>query len=79
MGMSKVAPWGKPELGGIPISSSGIEYSKAMGGIGPRAHKRAKGERFRGNMGKNVQRMSRNDIGEVRDYSNAVPGIRSLV
>jgi hypothetical protein len=54
MGMSKVAPWGKPELGGIPISSSGIEYSKAMGGIGPRAHKRAKGERFRGNMGKNV-------------------------
>ena len=54
MGMSKVAPWGKPELGGIPISSSGIEYSKAMGGIGPRAHKRVKGERFRGNTGKNV-------------------------
>jgi hypothetical protein len=52
--MSKVAPWGNPELGEIPVSMSGMEFYKAMSGIGPRAHKRAKGEGFGGNTGKNV-------------------------
>ena len=52
--MSKVAPWGNPELGGIPVSMLGMEFYKAISGIGPRAHKRAKGEGFRGNIGKNV-------------------------
>jgi len=30
-------------------------------------------------MGKDIKRMSGNSIGKVRDDSNAVPGIRSLV
>ena len=77
--MSIMAPWGNPELGGIPVSMSGMELSKAMSGIGPRAHEGAKGKRFGGNTGKNVQRMSGNNIGEVRNNSNAVPGIRSLI
>jgi hypothetical protein len=77
--MSKVTPRGNPKLGGIPISTSGVELSKAMSGIGLRAHKRAKGKGFRGNIGKNVQRMSRNNVREVRDDRNTIPGIRSLV
>ena len=56
-----------------------VEFSKAMGSIWPRAHKRAKGKRFRGNMGKNVQRVSRNDVRELRDYSNAIPTVRGLI
>ena len=52
--MSKVALWGNPELGGIPVSTLGMEFYKVMSGIGPRAHKRAKGEGFGGNAGKNV-------------------------
>jgi len=52
--MSKVTPWGNPELGEIPVSTSGIEFCKAMSGIEPRAHKRVKGEGFGGNAGKNV-------------------------
>jgi hypothetical protein len=79
MSMSKMAPQGNPELGWIPISMSGMELSKALSGIGLGMHKRAKGERFGGNVGKNVQRMSRDDVGEVIDDGNVVPGIRSLV
>jgi hypothetical protein len=79
MSMSKVTLWGNLELGGICIGMSGMELSKAMGGIGPRLHKGVKGKGFRGNVGKNVQRMSGNNVREVRDDSNAVPGIRSLV
>ena len=30
-------------------------------------------------MGKDIKGMGRDDVREVRDYSNAVPGIRSLV
>jgi hypothetical protein len=52
--VSKVALWGNPELSGIPVSASGMELSKAMSGIGPRAHKGAKGEGFGGNAGKNL-------------------------
>ena len=50
-----------------------------MSSIQPRAHKRVKGNRFGGNTGENVKGMSGNNIGEVRDYSNAVPGIRSII
>jgi hypothetical protein len=55
------------------------ELGEMMGSIWPRAHKRAKGNGFRGNTGENVKRVSGNDIREVRDYSNAVPSIRSIV
>jgi len=42
-------------------------------------HKGAKGKGVGGNAGKNIKRVSGNDIREVRDDSNAVLGIRSLI
>jgi hypothetical protein len=79
MGMSKVAPRGKPKLYGVSISVSGAEVGKAVSSIRPVVHKGTKSNGFRGNVGEEVKRMSRDDVREVRDYSNAVPGIRSLV
>jgi hypothetical protein len=79
MGVSKVASRGKPELCRVSISASRVEDGKAVGSIRPVAHKGAKGNWFRGNAWKDIEGMSRNDVGEVRDYGNAVPGIRSLV
>ena len=70
---------GKPKLCGVSISASGAEVSKAVSSIGPGAYKGAKGNRFRGNAGENVKRVSRNGIGEVRDDCNAVPTIRSFI
>jgi hypothetical protein len=77
--MSKVPSRGKPELCGVSISAPGAEVSKAMSSIGPTAHKGAKGNWFRGNAWKDIKRMGWDDVREVRDHSNAVPGIRSLV
>jgi len=74
-----VASGGKPELCRVSISASRAELSKVMSRIWPRVHERTKGNRFRGNMGKDIKGMSRDDVREVRDYSNAVSGIRSLV
>ena len=79
MSVSKVPSRGKPELCGVCISASGAEVSKAMSSIGPMAHKGAKGNWFRGNAWKDIQRMSWDNVREVRDYSNAVPGVGSLV
>jgi hypothetical protein len=79
MSMSKVPSRGKPELCGVSISVSGAEDGKAMSSIGPTAHKRAKGNWFRGNAWKDIKRMSGDDVRKVRDYSNAVPGIGGLI
>ena len=79
MGVSKVPSRGKPELRGVSISATGAELGKAMSSIGPTAHKGAKGNWFRGNTWKDIKGMSWDDVREVRDYSNAVPGIRSLI
>ena len=77
--MSKVAPRSKPELCGVSVSTSRAELSKAISSVRPGAHKRVKGNRFGGNMGKDIKGMSRDNVREVRDYGNAVPGIGSLV
>ena len=77
--MSEVAPRGKPELCRVSLSTSGVELSKAVGSIWPGVHKGVKGNGFRGNVGENVKRVSGNSIRELRDHSDAVPGIRSLV
>jgi hypothetical protein len=79
MGVSEVAPRGEPELCVLSVSMSRVELGEAMGSIWPRAHKGAKGKGFGGNTGKDIKRVSGNDVREVRDYSNAVPGIRSFV
>jgi hypothetical protein len=79
MSVSEITTRGDLELSRVAISALGNELSEAVGSIGPGVHKRAKGNGFGGNAGENVKRVSRNDIREVRDYSNAVPGIRSLV
>jgi hypothetical protein len=79
MGMSKVPSRGEPELCGISISALGAEIGKAMSSIWPTAHKGAKGNGFRGNVRKDVKGVSRYNIGEVRDHSDAVPGVGSLV
>ena len=77
--MSKMPSRGGPELCGVSISASGTEVGKAMSSIWLTAHKGAKGNGFRGNARKVIKRMSGDDVGEVRDYSNAVSGIRSLI
>jgi hypothetical protein len=77
--MSEMTPRGNPKFGGIAISTSEMELSKAVSKIGLRTHKGAKGKGFGGNAGKNIKRVSWNGIGEVGDHSNAVPSIRSFV
>jgi hypothetical protein len=79
MGVSEVAPRGKPKLCGVSISTSRAELSKAVGSVQPGAHKGAAGNGFRDNVGKDIKGMSRNGIGEVGDDSNAVPGIRGFI
>jgi hypothetical protein len=77
--MSEMTPRGNPELGRVTVSTSGMELSKVMSSIGPRAHKGVKGKGFGGNVGENIERMSGNGVGKVRDDSNTVSGIWSLV
>ena len=79
MGVSEVASRSEEELCVIPVSVSGVELGKAMGSIWPAAHEGVKGNGFRGNAREDIKGVSWNGIGEVRDYGNAVPGIRSLV
>ena len=79
VGISEVARRGKPKLCGVSISVLGMEVSKVVSSIWLAAHKGAKGNGFGGYMGKDIKGMCRNDLREVRDYSNAVPGIGSLV
>jgi len=74
-----VASRGNPELSGIAISMSGTELGEAVSSIRPRAHKGTKSRGFGGNAGENIKRVSGNGIRKVRNDSNAVPGIRSLV
>jgi len=77
--MSEMAPRGKPKLCGVSISMSRAELSEVMGSVQPGAHKGVKGNRFRGNAGKDIKGVSGHNIREVRDYGNAVPGVGSLV
>jgi len=77
--MSEVASRGKPELRRVSISAPGAEVSKAMSSVWPAVHKGPESNRFRGDGGKDIKGVSRDNIREVRDYSNAVPGIGSLV
>jgi hypothetical protein len=79
MGVSEVAPRGEPELCGVSVSASRVELSKAMSSVWPGAHKGANSNGFWGDVGKDIKRMSGDDVREVRDYSNAVPGIGGLV
>jgi hypothetical protein len=79
MGVSKVSSRGGKEFCIIPVSMTRSEFSEAMGSIGPTAHEGTKGNGFGGNMGKDIKRMGRDDFREVRNHSNAVPSIRSLV
>ena len=49
--MSEVALRGKPELYRVSVSLSGAEIGKVMSSVWPVAHKGAKSNGFRGNMG----------------------------
>jgi hypothetical protein len=79
MGVSEMAPRGKQKLCEVSVSALRAELSKAVGSIWPGTHKGVEGNGFRGNAGKDIKGMGRDNIGEVGDYSNAVPGIGSLV
>jgi len=63
--MHKVASRSEPKLCVISIGMLRAELGEAMSSVWPGTHKRAKGNRFRGNAGENVKRVSRNDIREV--------------
>jgi len=56
-----------------------VELGEAMSSVWPAEHEGSKGNGFRGNTGEDIKRVSGDNVREVRDYSNAVPGIRSLV
>jgi hypothetical protein len=58
---------------------SRAELGKAVSSVWPTAHEGSKGNGFRGNAGEDIKGMSGDNVREVRDYSNAVPGVRSLV
>ena len=77
--MSKVAPRGKPKLCGISVGPSRAELGEAVSSVWPRAHEGSKSKRFGCNAGKNIKGMGGDNIREVGDYSNAIPGIRSLI
>jgi hypothetical protein len=79
MSVSEMAPGGKEELCVVTVSASRTELSKAVGSIWPTAHEGAKGYRFGGNAGEDIKGMGGDDVREVGDYGNAVPGIRSLI
>jgi hypothetical protein len=79
MSMSKVSSRSEPELCGISVSMPRAELSETVGGIWPGVHKRAKGNGFWGNTGEDIKGMSGDNVREVRDYGNAVSGIRSLI
>ena len=79
MGMSEMPVRGKEELCIVSVSSSGNELGKAMGGIRPTTHEGANSNRFGGNAREDIKGMSRNNVREVRDHGNAVPGIGSFV
>jgi hypothetical protein len=79
MCMSKMGPRGDPESCRVSISALGMELSKAVRGIGLGTHEGAHSYGFRSNVGKDIKRVSKDDIREVRDHSNAVPSIRSII
>jgi hypothetical protein len=79
MGMSEMAPRGEEELCAVPVSVSRTELSKAVGSIWPTAHEGAKGKGFGGNTGEDIKGVSGDNVREVQDYGNAVPGIGSLI
>ena len=77
--MSEMASRGKPEFHGILVSVLRAELSKVVSSIQPAVHKRAEGNGFRGNTREDIKRMSRNNVREVRDHGDAVPGVGSLI
>ena len=77
--MSEMNLRGEKELCVFPVSSSGAELGKVMSSVWPRTHKGANSKRFRGNAGEDIKGISGDNIREVRDHGNAVPGIGSLV
>ena len=77
--VSKMPSRGKPKLCGVSISASGAEVGEAVSSVWPTVHEGAKGNRFRGNAGKDIKGVSRYDVREVRDHSNAVLGIRRII
>jgi len=79
MGVSEVASRSEEELCVIPVSVSGVELGKAMGSIWPVAHEGVKGNGFRGNAREDIKGVSGDNVGEVRDYGNAVPSIGGLI
>jgi hypothetical protein len=79
MGVSKMAPRGEEEFHIVSIGASRMELCEAMGSIWPGAHEGAKGNGFGGNAREDIKGMSGDNVREVRDYSNAVPGIGSLI
>jgi hypothetical protein len=56
-----------------------MEVGKAVSSVWPVAHKGAKGNGFGGNTREDIKGVSGDDVGKVRDHSDAVPGIGSLI
>jgi hypothetical protein len=79
MSVSKMPSRGEPKLCGVSVGASRAELSEVMGSVWPAAHKGVNSNRFRGNAGKDIKGMSGDNVREVRDHGNAVPGIGSLI
>jgi len=79
MGVGKMPTWGEEEFCILTVSPSRDKLGKPMSSIWPAAHEGAKSNRFGGDPREDVKRMSGNNVREVRDHGNAVPGIGSLI
>jgi len=77
--MSEMAPRGEVEFPGLSVSTSWTELGEAMSSVGPGTHKRVKSNGFGGKAWEDIKRVSGDNVREVRGYSNAVPGVGSLV
>ena len=71
------------ELSVISIYMVGMEGIEMMHFIGPRSHKATKVKGFRGKARKDIKRVSRNNIGELRNNSRGrwghIPGLGGRV
>jgi hypothetical protein len=78
VGMSKVRASCEPKLYIVIIYAVGAKLGKAVGNIRGRAHQGADGERFRLKAEEVIKEMGRNNVGELGDHSNAVPGVNRV-
>jgi hypothetical protein len=73
--VSKVRARRKLKLGIIVISAEGVKLGKSVRSIRWATHQGSKPKGVWSNMGEVIKGVSRHDVREAGDYSNAVPSV----